>query len=328
MRFAFDEDQTDLRDAVRDLLAKECPPEVVRAAWENDTGRTASVWDGLAEMGVVSMTLPESAGGLGMGALDWVLVMEEAGRAALPEPIVETTVVGLPLLESLGADMPAGSGSVALGIDDGLWLYADTAAALVVGDADRISSVARDDVDLVAERSVDRSRRLFTAVIPPGAETVLAEGPEATRASASAHDRGALAAAAQLIGLAERMLAMTVEYVSERRQFGKPVGSQQALKHKLADVAVAVEFARPLVYRAAWSLDQGDPAAALHVSMAKAQASDAAELAAAHALQCHGAIGYTYEYDLQLYMKRAWCLAREWGDARTHRDRVAVAVVD
>lgn len=328
MRFAFDEDQTDLRDAVRDLLAKECPPEVVRTAWENDTGRTASVWGGLAEMGVVTMTVSEPGGGLGMGPLDWVLVLEESGRAALPEPIVETTVVGLPLLESLGADLPDSPASIALGFDGGMWLYADSADVLVVCEGDRIRSVPRGTADLQPQRSVDRSRRLFTAAIRSDTGAVIADGPEAASALAAAHDRGALAAAAQLIGLAQRMLAMTVEYVSERRQFGKPVGSQQALKHKLADVAVAVEFARPLVYRAAWSLDRSDPSAGVHVSMAKAQASEAAELAAAHALQCHGAIGYTYEYDLQLYMKRAWCLARAWGDARTHRDRVAAAVVD
>lgn len=328
MRFAFDEDQTDLRDAVRDLLAKECPPEVVRAAWENDTGRTASVWGDLAAMGVVSMALSEPAGGLGMGALDWVLVLEETGRAALPEPIVDTTVVGLPLLESLGADLPDGTGSIALSRDGGPMLYADSAALLIVCDAEVVRTIPAGEVDLEAQRSVDRSRRLSTARIPPGAGAVVAEGPAAASAAASARDRGALAAAAQLIGLAERMLAMTVEYVSERRQFGKPVGSQQALKHKLADVAVAVEFARPLVYRAAWSLDRNDAAATVHVSMAKAQASEAAELAAAHALQCHGAIGYTYEYDLQLFMKRAWCLARDWGDARSHVDRVAAAVVD
>ncbi|MBX7159070.1 MAG: acyl-CoA dehydrogenase family protein [Acidimicrobiia bacterium] len=328
MRFAFDDDQIDLRDAVRGLLADTCPPETVRTAWSNSTGRSDAAWGALADMGVVSMALPVDAGGLGLGALDWVLVLEETGRVALPEPVVETAVVGAPLLHALGCDVPAPPASIATLLDSGASLYADTAECLVVLDGDALRMVDPSTARLTAEVSVDRSRRLFAVEMAAGAGTVVATGPQARDAVAAARDRGALAAAAQLIGLAERMLATTVEYVSVRHQFGKPVGAQQALKHKLADVAVAIEFARPLVYRAAWSLDAGDPDSAVHVSMAKSQASDAAELAARHALQCHGAIGYSYECDLHLFMKRAWCLARSWGDARSHRDRVAAAVVD
>lgn len=328
MRFAFDEDQIDLRDAVRDLLAKECAPAVVRAAWESATGRTGSVWDSLADMGVVTMTLPEAAGGLGMGALDWVLVLEETGRAALPEPIVETTVVGLPLLAELDAPLPPAHGSVGVDFARAGSVYVDSAAVLVHFDGSELRLVDPADAGLVAQRSVDRSRRMFGVNVPPEVGLVVSRDDRAYRAIDAALDRGALATAAQLVGLAERMLATTVEYVSVRHQFGKPVGAQQAIKHKLADVAVAIEFARPLVYRAAWSLDAGDPEAGLHVSMAKAQACDAAELASTHALQCHGAIGYSYEYDLHLYMKRAWCLARAYGDARSQRERVAQALLD
>jgi alkylation response protein AidB-like acyl-CoA dehydrogenase len=140
--------------------------------------------------------------------------------------------------------------------------------------------------------------------------------------------RGTLGYSAQLVGLARRMLAMTVGYVSERKQFGAPIGSFQAIKHHLADVRIAVEFAAPLAYRAAYSLAEGDPDAMLHCSMAKAQCADAAELAARAALQCHGAMGYSYEYDLHLFMKRAWALSRTWGDASWHRDRVACAILE
>ena len=165
--------------------------------------------------------------------------------------------------------------------------------------------------------SVDGSRRLARP-------TEMHQGRPLTRAELSqAFWRGTLGYSAQLVGLARRMLEMTVEYVSERRQFGAPIGSFQAIKHHLADVRIAVEFAAPLVYRAAYSLADGEPDAMLHCSMAKAQSADAAELAARAALQCHGAIGYSYEYDLHLWMKRAWALARTWGDASWHRDRVA-----
>jgi hypothetical protein len=142
-----------------------------------------------------------------------------------------------------------------------------------------------------------------------------------------AFDRGALGTAAQLIGLTRRMLDMTVAYVSDRNQFGVPVGSFQAVKHHLADARIALEFARPLVYRAAWSMSEGDPDASVHVSMAKAAAGNAASVAAAKALQCHGAIGYSYEYDLHLFMKRAWALAAAWGDTPLHRARVGRAIL-
>jgi alkylation response protein AidB-like acyl-CoA dehydrogenase len=122
------------------------------------------------------------------------------------------------------------------------------------------------------------------------------------------------------------MLDMTVEYVKEREQFGVPIGSFQAVKHHLANVGLRITFARPAVYRAAWSLATNDPGRAHDVSLAKALASDCALYAGRYALQCHGAIGYTEEADLQLFMKRAWALARTWGDAAWHRDRIGQAL--
>jgi alkylation response protein AidB-like acyl-CoA dehydrogenase len=121
---------------------------------------------------------------------------------------------------------------------------------------------------------------------------------------------------------------MTVGYAKERHQFGVPIGSFQAVKHHLADVALALEFARPLVYRAAWSIARGDDARSVYVGMAKARASEAALVAGRVALQVHGAIGYTTEYDLHLFMKRAWALAASWGDATWHGDRVGRAILD
>src|SRR5207248_3327177 len=130
-----------------------------------------------------------------------------------------------------------------------------------------------------------------------------------------------------LCGLSAHLISVTVEYVKVRRQFGSPVGSFQAVKHMLASAHLALEFARPLVYRAAWSMAEREPDRSIHVAMAKAQASDAATLAARVALQCHGAIGYSFEYDLHLWMKRAWVLGTAWGDARWHRARVGRAIL-
>ena len=130
-------------------------------------------------------------------------------------------------------------------------------------------------------------------------------------------DHASLAAAAQLVGLGQRMLDMTVDYVRQRQQFGVPIGSFQAVKHQLADSLKELTFARPAVWRAAASLEPRD------ISMAKAMASDAASFVARRALQCHGAIGYTVEYELHRYLKHTWVLARSFGDASWHRDRIA-----
>src|SRR5262249_37977432 len=154
--------------------------------------------------------------------------------------------------------------------------------------------------------TVDHSRRLARVEWKP----VTPVGDRTSRSDA--FERGALGTAALLVGLARRMLDITVEYARQRHQFGVPIGSFQAVKHHLADVRGAIEFARPLVYRAAWSVSEGEPDAPIHVSMAKALSSDAAALSATHALRCHGAIGYSFEYDLHLFMKRAWALAATW----------------
>jgi alkylation response protein AidB-like acyl-CoA dehydrogenase len=316
VRFAFTEDQLAFRDAVRALLQKECPPEIVRAAWTNETGRTSRAWRSLGEMGVLGALVPEAQGGLGLSELDVVLLAEETGRVALPEPFVEHALVGAPLLAT--AEAAAGVTTVTAG--DPLVPYADTSAMLV--QLGRESFVAgREDVTLEPHRSVDHSRRLF------GVEAAAPVRLEATEVS-TAYWRGNLGFSAQLVGLGNHLLDTTTDYVVARHQFGAPIGSFQAIKHKLADVRIALEFAAPLVYRSAYSLATRDPGARTHVAMAKAAAADAATLAARHALQCHGALGYSFEYDLHLWIKRVWALSATWGDATWHREYVARAILD
>jgi hypothetical protein len=329
MRFAFTDDQLAFRDAVRDLLAKECAPEVLRAAWDGDTDRRA--WSALAEMGVLGALAPEGVGGLGLTVVDLVLLLEETGYVALPEPIVEHACVAAPLVGDASPDVVGRLAGIVDGAEtvsapfhhDAVVPYADRADWLLLLVDDSFQLVPREAVGLVALESVDRARRLAEVEWSGTGGTVLARADDSGRA----FDRGVLGTAAQLVGLARRMLDMTVEYAAERRQFGVPIGSFQSVKHHLADARIALEFARPLVYRAAWSLAQGDAEAGVHVSMAKAVASDAAALTATQALQCHGAIGYSFEYDLHLFMKRAWALAAAWGDASWHRDRVGRAIL-
>lgn len=320
MDFAFSEDQFSFRDAVRDLLVRECPPSVVRDAWSNADGRSGRVWDLLTEMGVLGLLAPEADGGMGLSMLDLVLLVEECGRSALPEPIIEHAVVVAPIIGGL----VSGARTATTFIGGAPFaLYAGSCEVALVERDGRLFTVPGDALRLTSEAAIDGSRRLSALDWSDSDATEIGGPVEA----AAAFDRGALGAAAVLLGLSHRMLDMTVEYVSERRQFGAPIGSFQAVKHHLANARIALEFARPLVTRAAYSLSIGDPDSAVHVSMAKAQASDAAMLTAAQALQCHGAIGYSFEYDLHLWMKRAWALSSSWGDSRFHRARVARAVL-
>lgn len=321
MRFAFTEDQLALRDAVRDLLAKECPASTVRAAWERADGRSGAAWDALAAMGVLGAAAPDAAGGLGCSVLDLVLIAEETGYAALPEPFVEHVMVGVPALRDPGA-AAAGEVLVTAGLGGAPYVaYADEADLILVEEDDELVLVSRAGAHVTPATSVDGSRRLGWV------EWERAESVGDAEALATAFDRGVLGTAAQLVGLTRRMLDLTVEYVTQREQFGVPIGSFQAVKHHLADARIALEFARPLVYRAAWSVAEAEAEAPVHVSMAKAMASDAATLTAAKALQCHGAMGYSFEYDLHLFMKRAWVLAATWGDAGWHRARVGRAIL-
>jgi alkylation response protein AidB-like acyl-CoA dehydrogenase len=270
-------------------------------------------------MGVLAALAPEATGGLGLGLVDLVLVLEETGYVALPDPVVEHAAVAVPLLAAARPDAVEVRTATAAWAPDGRVPAADTADLLAVGDGARWRLGAPSDVALEPRASVDGARRLFAF------EPAAVGGPTVT--DPQAFDRGVLGLSAQLLGLARRMLDLTVGYVAERRQFGVPVGSFQAVQHHLADARLALEFARPLAYRAAWSLTHGDPDAAVHASMAKLQASAAAHVAGRAALQCHGAIGYSYEYDLHLFLKRAWALAGAWGDPRWHRARVRRAIL-
>jgi alkylation response protein AidB-like acyl-CoA dehydrogenase len=324
MKFSFTDDQLELRDAVRDLLTKECTPQRVREASTNDTGRIPGLWQQLADMGVVGLLAPEANGGLGMDDVDLVLLLEETGRVALPEPIVDTAAVAVPLLVEIGdarldAMVRGDITACVAGPPVGFATWADTATVFVYAPNGRLF----EEPTLTPHASVDGSRRVFDVDVVMTMELRDTDEPRA----AAVVDRGSLATAAQLCGLTDRMIEMTVEYAKERKQFGAAIGSFQAVKHHLANARLALEFARPLVYRAAYSVAHRDPACHLHVSMAKAQASDAAASAARIALQCHGAIGYTTEYDLHLYMKRTWALARAWGDPAWHRQRVEHAVL-
>ncbi|MFT5683045.1 MAG: alkylation response protein AidB-like acyl-CoA dehydrogenase [Myxococcota bacterium] len=331
MRFALSEEQVMFADAVKQLLAGECPPGKVRAAWEGEVD--THLWRALADNGIVGLLAPEEVGGLEMSMVDLVPLLEEAGRAALPLPLVETAAVGIPLLAQSTvplaaewlASAAAGNTLIAARFgDDPLVASADIADLILVADGDTIIGLPRDAARLTPRRSVDHTRRMFEVTWDQG--VVLAEGAQGAAMAAGALNRGALASAAMLVGLGSRCLSMAVEYAGVREQFGKKIGTFQAIKHRCADALIGLHFARPLLWRAAWALSHDESDAALHVSAARSAACDAADVAARAALQVHGAIGYTTEYDLHLWMKRIWALSGVWGDARWHRKRAATFI--
>jgi alkylation response protein AidB-like acyl-CoA dehydrogenase len=318
VRFALDEAAEALRDATADVLRGWTPAL--------DPGPT---WDKLAGVGVLGTLVPEEHGGLGLDENALVPVLEEIGYSGLPGPAAETIAVAAPLL------LPDLSGLVAVRAGDGdLVPYGMEVPRLVM------DSMVYEQDQLVLEEcpAVDPLRPLARVVRTRG-PGVPVDGLEA------GWQRGVLGTAALLCGLSRRMLDMTVEYVKGREQYGVPVGSFQAVKHALADALVAVEFARPAVLAAAWAQSQArarasDPPWPIaqstrssevnyaidperETSAAKILASDAARLVARTAIQCHGAMGYTTEYDLHLFAKRVWALAPSWGDADWHRARIA-----
>lgn len=337
MRFAFSEDQLLLQKTVRDFLAAECTPAAVRALWETDTGRSPELWRKLSDVGVAGLLVPEASGGMGMDEIDSVLIFEEAGRAALGEPVVATAAVGAPLLADLGGELAArwlprvaaGEALLAVGHPGEAFVEdAHVADLLILPAPDgSLHAVERAAVRLEAQPANDPSKRLSSVSFEPSQATCAARGASASALFDAAFDRAALACAAELVGVSERLLELAVAYAGQREQFGRPIGSFQAVKHMLADVKVKLEYARPLVYRAAHSVARGDARRALHVSMAKAEAGEAATFAARRALQAHGAIGYTWEQDLHLWMRRAWSLDLAWGTRRRHRERLAVAIL-
>jgi alkylation response protein AidB-like acyl-CoA dehydrogenase len=267
-----------------------------------------------------------------------VLPLEETGRAALPEAVVETALVAAPLLAVLPdrafadpwlARIAAGDAVVTVGCDPNPWVSHANVAGLVL--------LARDGelhalpgADLARERlpHLDGAQRLFRVTTPLTARTRVATGDDARTLAASAVDRGALGTAAQLLGVGQRLIEEAVRYAKQREQFGRAIGSFQAIKHALASAQVKLEFARPVVYRAAFGIARDLPTRSRDVSHAKMVAAEAAALAARTALQVHGAIGYTWEVDLHIWMKRAWALESAWGTSTWHRARVAAAVLD
>jgi alkylation response protein AidB-like acyl-CoA dehydrogenase len=318
MRFDVDAQQRDFAASIDAALAAADVPGAVRAWASGDTAPGRKIWARLADLGVTALTVPERFDGLAAHPVDLVVALERLGRWCVPGPVTESVAVAPILLanDDRCAALAAGELIVTVAMPPQVprAVDAEVAGLVLAAETDGRVSEAR-----IGDRheSVDPSRHLFDA------EPV----SEAWQANvARAYEFGVLATAAQLVGAGQALLDAAVDYAKQRAQFGRVIGSYQAIKHKLADVHIALELARPLVYGAALALADQSPDTARDVSAAKTAASDAALLAARSALQTHGAIGFTAEHDLSLWLLRVQALRPAWGDPATHRRRVLEAL--
>jgi alkylation response protein AidB-like acyl-CoA dehydrogenase len=317
MHFAFTEDQLAITEAAREMLVESCTPADLRRLVASGEPLDAARWATIRDMGLLGICVPEDKGGLGLGLIDLVGIAEAAGYVALPEPLVEQTGIVVPLLVGLGDDkgwlerMLAG-GIVAIGHPANPFVAgADSAGALLLDHEGEAHLVERTALTLTRKESFDPLRRLFCAGWSPSALTRIGGWGDTA-------ERGMVLQAAQMLGLGQRCIDMAVAYAKDRHQFGKPIGSYQAVKHLLATAQVKIEFARPVVHAAAAELPLGNPAAKSRIAHAKIAAADAAELAARTAVQVHGAMGMTWEADVHFFLKRALALKNAWGTPAAH----------
>lgn len=314
MEFGLDEQQRDFAASIDAALSANDLPAVVRAWSAGDVAPGRKVWQRLAHLGVTALAVPEQFDGIAAHPVDLVVALERLGRWCVPGPVVESIAVAPILLaDDDQADRCIGLATgeliatVAMPPQMPHAVDAGTAGLVLLVNENGVSEASVSE----GHESVDPSRRLYS---------VTAKGKSWQADLKRAHEFGILGTAAQLVGAAEALLDAAVEYAKQRTQFGRTIGSYQAIKHRLADVHIAIELARPLVFGAALSLEPRD------VSAAKAAASEAALLAARSSLQTHGAIGFTQEHDLSLLLLRVQALRSAWGTPEAHRRRVLGAL--
>jgi alkylation response protein AidB-like acyl-CoA dehydrogenase len=311
VEFALDEQQRDFAASIDAALGAADLPGAVRAWSAGDVAPGRKIWEQLANLGVTALAVPEKFDGIDAHPVDLVVALERLGRWCVPGPVTESIAVAPVLLadDDRSAGLASGEliATVTLAPQVPYAVDADTAGLVLIAGDDGVTEAEAGE----RHESVDPSRHLYD---------VAATGQPWQADIKRAYEFGVLATAAQLIGAAEALLDATVEYAKQRTQFGRVIGSYQAIKHKLADVHIAIELARPLVYGAALSLESRD------VSAAKVAASEAALLAARSSLQTHGAIGFTQEHDLSLLLLRVQALRSAWGTPEVHRRRVLEAL--
>ena len=375
MDLGFDESQQMLKTSARDFLEQECPTTLVRAMEEDERGYTPELWNKIAELGWLGLTVPEEYGGLGMSYFDLVLILEEMGRAMLPGPFFSTVVLGAMTLMEAGTDaqkqehlpkVADGETILTMALTEPTATYepsgvqttakVDGSDYLLNGTKLFVTDAQIVDAMIVVARTTesgDASQGITLFLVDannPGititplktisgdkqAEVELKDARVPATAVVGQVDKGwetisrilglaAIGKCAEMLGGADRVLEMTTEYVKERVQFGRPIGSFQAVQHHCANMATDVEGCRYVAYQAAWRVSERLPAER-EVAIAKAWVSDAYRRVCALGHQSHGAIGFTKEYDLQLFTRRAKVAEVAYGDTDFHREQVAAGL--
>ena len=358
MQFGLNESQEILKESARSFFSGECPISEVRRLMDTDTAYDAALWRKLADQGYTGIIFPEEYGGVGLGKVELILLMEEAGRALLPGPFFSTVVLSGSVIDAVAtadqkkkylAAICHGEARATVAILEALasWDLRNIQMAVVNGKlsgeklfvpdaavADWILVLARNGIFLVEAKS-------------PGVKICPMSGMDLTRKLYSVHFHGApaeklgdlpgltmpievatTALVAEMVGGMQRTLDMTVEYAKTRKQFGKTIGSFQAVQHQCADMYLETESSRSAAYYAAWALQENVPDASAAVSIAKIYASDAGRTVGNRGIQIHGGMGFTWENDLHLYYRRAKASETAFGDATFHRERLAQLVID
>ena len=333
MDFELSADQEALRDAARALLDDLAAIDRVREIVEAGGGIDRGLWAAMVEQGWPGVAVPEDRGGIGLGTVEAAVLLEQSGGHLAPVPILQQllavaaladTDLLAPLLtgELLGTvawrTVEADAGGSLSGRPEPV-VYGASADLLVVPGTDALWAVDLRGLERTPEPAMDRTRELAWIDL----RSVPAERIGGADAVTAFLDRGAVLTAAEMLGAAEAVMWRTVEYAKQREQFGAPIGSFQAVKHRCADMVVDVEGMRSTVYWAAWAIGAQDPEASVAASTAKTWCSDAAKRVMASALQVHGGIGFTWECDVHLFLKRSQLDQRSFGDATHHRTRLA-----
>ena len=347
MDFELTEEQAALREVSRGMLAVSCPPQLVRSLAGAGRDMDDKLWQRGAELGWIGLAVPEEDDGAGQGLVELCLVAEELGRAAAPGAFLDSALIAVALgrrgrpelVRALaGGDLKASwacHGSVAGSYDgDELVLNGRATAVQAAAAADwlvvmaasdrgrRLVLVDRARASVEARRTLDETRRWYDVALDGvrvgAADVVTADEAEIQWLT----DACAVLIAADSLGVGERLLDMTVGYVKVREQFGRPLGSFQSVKHKVADMLATLKGARAATYYAAMALDAGVADATVASSVAKAFTGEGVAALAGEALQAHGGIGFTWEHDLHLYLRRAKVNEMLYGAAAEHYERL------
>lgn len=324
MDFRLSEDQLTIQKEARDFLSKECTRDVVREAFEGPDGDSPVLYKKMTELGWLGLSVPEEHGGLGQGLVEQAVIVEQLGYFDAPGAFFSTACLAIPALIALGATdlLPPlidGSMKATVVTDPEFVLDGHLADYFIVvrTDLERVLWVERGEAEVVPQTTVDGTRRTASVKVGEGIGRELGS----VAPLESVIDGAIALLCAESTGGMQRVLDMTIDYVKNRVQFDRPVGSFQVIKHRLADALVKTESSRSASYYAAWANGAGAEDASFSSSVAKAYVSDAYLWVSGEGIQLHGGIGFTWEHDAHLWFKRATMNATLLGDAAFHRER-------